>query len=89
MQCAADVNVLVVKMFDLDKAKESREFCVETANTAHKGEWRDNSKLVYFCALGDLNSWEGSKFKCVHGRGVVRGSHWSCCGSNNIYLIEY
>ena len=45
----------------------------------HAGEWRTGkSPFQHHCKLSDGDS---GRVKCVHGNGVIKAPHWSCCGA--------
>lgn len=43
----------------------------------HQGEWRESGVTTQHCSLA--HNQEGEV--CVHPRGIISTSHWSCCGS--------
>eukprot|EP01060_Flectonema_neradi_P000798 TRINITY_DN10494_c0_g2_i1.p1 TRINITY_DN10494_c0_g2~~TRINITY_DN10494_c0_g2_i1.p1 ORF type:complete len:3304 (+),score=501.40 TRINITY_DN10494_c0_g2_i1:117-10028(+) len=49
---------------------------------AHAGEWRDSSKTNY-C---NLDPTPTSPIKCSHSGGIIKGRHWSCCGTTEFAM---
>ena len=45
----------------------------------HSGEWRDQQRFEYHCAI-DAMSFQGCRHMCAHPGGIIPVSHWSCCG---------
>jgi hypothetical protein len=51
----------------------------KASSSEHSGKWRDaeDGSLTQFCSIPDQE--EGPL--CAHGSGIIRKSHWSCCGA--------
>ena len=49
---------------------------------AHSGEWRDLSKKNY-C---NLEPSPTSPIRCSHPGGIIKGRHWSCCGTTEFAM---
>ena len=51
---------------------------VRLIRAQHSGEFRDKRRLRNYCKIDESND---GKFTCTHGGGIIRVSHWSCCGA--------
>ena len=52
----------------------------------HTGEWRSTSVMTAsntYCKLGAPDGGDAGTHICAHAGGVIRASHWSCCGALN------
>jgi len=47
-------------------------------SAVHAGEWRNKDALKQYCKLMPS---DGGAVQCVHGGGIAKSSHWSCCGA--------
>jgi len=65
-----------IKEEEEDNEEEDNEEEEEEAN--HTGQFRGSS-LVQYCSL--VNQPQG--ILCAHPGGIIRDSHWSCCGARS------